>query len=109
MTTRSPTELEPGIAASREALARDVAALRARATPWRLLNDAVETARTQGRRTGARVLRTASSPPFQMAVVGAVLAGVGAWLLARLIASRRRPRTLPERIRAAITERVPWT
>ena len=107
--TRSPAELEPGIEASRQALARDVAALRERATPRRLLNDAVETARSRGRRAGARALRTASSRPFQLSLGGAILAGVGAWLLARLIASRRKPKTLPERIRAAILERAPWT
>jgi hypothetical protein len=106
---RSPDELEPGIEASRQALARDVAALRERAAPRRLFNDAVETARIQGRRAGARALRTANSRPFQLSLVGAILAGVGAYFLVRLIASRRRPRTLPERIKAAILDRAPWT
>jgi hypothetical protein len=106
--TRTPAELEPGIEASRQALARDVAALRGRTTPRRLLDDAVATARIQGRRTGAQVLKTANSRPFQLSLVGAVLAGVGAWLLVRLIASRRRPKTLPERIKAATWDRTPW-
>lgn len=105
---RTPAELEPGIEASRQALARDVAALRERTTPRRLLDEAVATARIHGRRTGAQVLRTTSSPPFLMAVIGAALAGVGAWLTVRLIASRRRPKTLPERIKAATWDRTPW-
>jgi hypothetical protein len=68
----------------------------------------VETTRVQGRRAGRRVVQAAREPPLQLAVIGAILAGAGAWLLARLIAERRRPKTLPERIRAAIVERVPW-
>ena len=100
--TRSPAELEPEIEASRQALARDVAALKERAAPRRLMGDAVEKARDQGRRAGARLLRTASSPPFQVAVVGAILAGVAAWLLAR----RRKARTLAERLNAVILARA---
>jgi hypothetical protein len=106
--TRSPAEFQPEIEASRETLARDVAALRGRATPRRLLGDVVETTRVQGRRAGARVVEAAREPPLQLAVIGAILAGAGAWLLARLIANRRRPRTLPERIKTAIRARVPW-
>jgi hypothetical protein len=100
--TRSPTELEPEVEASRRALARDVGALKQRATPRRMLGDAMDTVRTRGRNAGRQVLRTARSEPVWLSVVGGVIAaGGGAYLIAQLVASRRRPRTLPEHIRAA--------
>lgn len=106
-TTRSPAELEPEIEASRRALARDVGALKEKATPRQMLSDAVTTVRTRGREASRRALRTASSNPVWLAVIGGVIvAGGGAFLLARLLAAHRRPKSLPERISAAIAARL---
>ena len=100
--TRSPSELEPEIEASRQALARNVGALREKAAPRRMLSDAVDTVRSRGRDAGRQVLRTARSEPVWLSVVGGVIAaGGGAYLIAQLVANRRRPKTLPEHIRAA--------
>lgn len=90
---RSPEDLEPGIEASRQALARDVAALRERATPRRLMGDAVETVRLRGRQAGDRLIRTAGSNPVWVSVIGSGIlagAGVGIWLLVRSRAAARR-------------------
>jgi Protein of unknown function (DUF3618) len=106
-TTRSPAELEPEIEASRQALARDVGALKEKAAPRQMLSDAAATVGARGREAGRRALRTASSNPVWLSVIGGgIVAGVGAFLLARLLAARRRPKSLPERITAAIAARV---
>lgn len=90
---RSPAELEPGIEASRQALARDVAALREKATPRRMVGDAVETVRLRGREAGERLIRTAGANPVWVSVIGSGIlagAGVGIWLLVRSRAAARR-------------------
>jgi hypothetical protein len=105
--TRSPAELEPGIEASRQALARDVRALKEKAAPRQMLNDAVATVGARSREAGRRALRTASSNPVWLSVIGGlVVAGGGAFLLVRLLAARRRPKSLPQRITAAISTRL---
>jgi Protein of unknown function (DUF3618) len=108
-TTRSPAELEPEIEASRQALARDVGALKEKVAPRQMLSDALTTVGARGREAGRRALRTASSNPVWLSVIGGGIvaaAGGGAFLLVRLLAARRRPKSLPERITAAIAARV---
>lgn len=88
--TRSPTELEPEIEASRQALAADVAALKERAAPRRLMGDAVEKARERGRQAGARLLKTATSDAVWASVIGGgIIAGVTLMLVRRRRAARR--------------------
>lgn len=106
MTTRSPAELEPEIEASRQALADDVAALKQRAAPRRLMRDAVVTVRARGRRFGRRVLRSASSDRIWLPVIGGlVVAGAGAFMISQLVASRRPPRT-PATVLAGAAEPI---
>jgi len=102
---RSPDELEPGIEASRQALARDVAALRERATPRRLMGDAVETVRLRGREAGDRLIRTAGSNPVWVSVIGGGIlagAGLGIWLLVRNRAAAARSDTVGANLARAV-------
>jgi hypothetical protein len=105
--TRSPAELESEIAASRRALARDVGALKQKAAPRQMLNDAVASVGARGREAGRRALEVASDNRLWLSVIGGVIAAGGAaFLLVRLLEARRRPRTLPQRISAAISTRL---
>lgn len=106
MTTRSPAELEPEIEASRQALAGDVAALKARATPRRMMGDAAVRVRARSRRIGRRLLKSASSDRIWLPVIGGlVVAGAGAFLISELVASRRQPRT-PATVLASAAEPI---
>ena len=72
-----------------------------------MLSDALTTVGARGREAGRRALRTASANPVWLSVIGGgIVAGGVAFLLARLLAARRRPKTLPERISAAIAALV---
>lgn len=110
--TRSANDLEQQAEASRQALQKDVQALKEKVRPRRVMNDAVDRAKDKGRRMAARTsaqakdlaLRTGSQArtlaarttaqaranPVPFAVAGAaVLAGAG-WLAARSWKKRRR-------------------
>ena len=82
---KSPAELEGEIAASREALARDLDALKDKAAPRRLAGDAMRKAAERTRRAGRDLLGRARSNPAPVAVIGGAIAGA-----ALLLARRRR-------------------
>jgi hypothetical protein len=106
-TTRSPAELESQVEASRRALAQNMGALKDKAAPRQMLSDAVTTVRTRGREAGRRAIRTARENRVWLSVIGGlIVAGGGAYLLVQLLAERRRPRTLRERVGAAISSRL---
>jgi hypothetical protein len=82
---KSPEQLEGEIEVSRQALASDLGALKDRATPRRLVNNAARTARERGRRMSSQLVRQAKSNPFPVAMIGSALA-------ATLLLARRRSR-----------------
>jgi hypothetical protein len=79
---KSPAELEAEIEASRQALARDLDALKDKAAPRKLVREAARKTGVRIRRAGAGLLGRARSNPIPVAVIGGAAAGV-AWLLAR--------------------------